>query len=124
MGQSDIDGARAGQAAVAISSGWRRLALVGRLTLREAEERRAEFLSVLAESDPIELDCSNLDVVDVAGLQLLIALRHSAERAGTAVRLARPPEGALRSALVAAGFVEEGNGKAIVSHDRFWRGEG
>ncbi len=124
MGQNDSGDTRVGQVAAGASTGWRRLALTGRLTLREAEERRAEFLSVLAGADPIELDCSGLDVVDAAGLQLLIALRHSAERAGKAVRLARSPEGALRAALVTAGFVEGGSGKAIVSHDRFWRGEG
>ena len=104
--------------------GWQRMVLTGRLTVREVEDRRVEFLAALVCASRIEIDCSDLEAVDVAGLQALIALRLSAERANKAIRLAKPPEGALRLALVTAGFIDAAGGEAAVAQDRFWRGEG
>jgi ABC-type transporter Mla MlaB component len=104
--------------------GWQRVVLTGRLTVQEAGERRAEFLAMLGRAGRIELETGGLDAVDVAGIQALIAFRQSAERAGKAVRLARAPEGALRQALVAAGFSAAGpGGDAETAGDRFWLGE-
>ncbi len=121
-GVGDVPSAQT--SAVGSLSPWHRLVLTGRLTVLEAEDRRVELLTALVGADRIELDGSGLEAVDVAGLQLLIAMRHSAEQAGKAVRLAGPPEGALRLALTAAGFMEETGGEAAGSYDRFWRGEG
>ena len=80
---------------------------------------------VLADAGRIELETRGLDAVDVAGLQLLIALRHSAREAGRAVRLAAPPDGALLRALIGAGFWVGGGvgGEPVVARDRFWLGE-
>ncbi len=109
----------------AAGTGWRRVVLSGGLTVREAEARRTEFLAVLADAGRIELETRGLDAVDVAGLQLLIALRHSAREAGRAVRLAAPPDGALLRALIGAGFWVGGGvgGEPVVARDRFWLGE-
>ncbi len=126
MGKDHVDEATSGRGgAVEGATGWRRLVLTGGLTVREVEDRRSEFLAFLAGADRIEVESRGLSMVDVAGLQALIALRLSAEKAGKKVRLASPPEGALLQALIAAGFWVAGTGgEAVVAHDRFWRGEG
>ena len=97
------------------------MALSGRLTINEAEMVRDKLLRGLAGCRQLILATDRLDVVDVAGLQLLIAARWSAERAGKAVRLAAAPDGAFLSALIAAGFRSAADdGGRDVSRDSFW----
>ncbi|MEI8396772.1 MAG: STAS domain-containing protein [Rhodospirillaceae bacterium] len=94
-----------------------------RLTINDVEQRRNEWLSALPTAKTVTIDAAGTEAVDVAGLQLLIALRYSSERAGKAVRLAEPAEGALLQALTQAGFCETQNGALPVARDGFWRGE-
>jgi len=100
-----------------------RLALAGRLTINEAEAVRDAWVGALAGCRELVIDAGDLEAVDVAGLQLLIALRRSAGRAGKTVRLAGPPAGALLAALVAAGLRSESeNGAPAPGRDGFWWG--
>ena len=101
------------------TSGWTTARLTGRLTIAEAEDRRADFVTLLSRTASLELDTGGLEAVDAAGLQLLIALRRSAVAKGKAVRLAAPPDGAALVALVAAGLCESGG---IAAADEFWLG--
>ena len=99
------------------------LELSGRLTINEAEMTRDQLLRGLADCQRLTLETARLEAVDLAGLQLLISARRSAEQVGKAVRLAAAPKGALLRALIDAGLLPvEGNGKQDVNHDAFWSG--
>ena len=65
-----------------------RVKLESRLTIAEAAEARNALLAALADPDGIEIDASDVEVVDVAGLQVLVAARRSADRAGVAFGVA------------------------------------
>ncbi len=103
------------------------LALSGRLTINEAERVRDELLRALAGCGRLSLNTADLETVDAAGLQLLIAARRSAGLAGKSLRLVPAPAGALLAALVAAGFRPAGgegrpDGQPDVNQDGFWWG--
>ncbi len=99
------------------------LALSGRLTIVEAETMRDELARALTGCRCLSLDTTDLETVDVAGIQLIISARHSAGRAGKSVRLAPAPGAGLLAALVAAGFRTEGDGaRPDASQDGFWWG--
>ena len=100
-----------------------RMALSGRLTIVEAEAVREGLAEVLAGCQSLSLETAGLEAVDVAGLQLLIAARRSAERAGKSLRLAATAEGALLTALIGAGLRTESNsGRPDAGQDGFWWG--
>lgn len=80
------------------------LRLTGRWTINEAEERRIELLAELLRSGRLVLDTGGIEAIDVVGLQLLVALRTSTDRAGGSLCFATPPEGVLLAALRTAGF--------------------
>ncbi len=101
----------------------RSVALAGRLSINEAEAIRDDLRRALAACRRLTVDTSGLETVDSAGLQLLISARRSAERAGKTFRLAGPPQGAFRAALMAAGFCSaEDNGQPDLGQDVFWWG--
>ncbi|CAK0779283.1 hypothetical protein WCLP8_980002 [uncultured Gammaproteobacteria bacterium] len=118
--------AKTAAALAADLEGWAVTALSGRLTVNEAESRRAELADLLlAQGQKLALETAEVEAVDGAGLQLLIALRLSAERRGVALRLAAAPEGALLAALVAAGFGQvDRDTDEVLFRDRFWSGQG
>ncbi len=84
------------------------LRLEGNLTINEAEERRRELLEALHQQDRLTLDCRDLDRVDVAGIQLLLALRASAIQAGKSLRLIAASTSLLRLTLASAGLCKKG----------------
>ncbi len=97
--------------------------LPGRLTINEAGALRDILAGWLAEGPDLALDPRGVEAADTAGLQLLIALRRSAGQAGKTVRLAGPPQGALLTALVAAGFRTAADGpEPSAGQDGFWWG--
>jgi anti-anti-sigma regulatory factor len=98
----------------ASDAGWTHVPLAGRWTIAEAEDRRTELLTALAQADRLALDTSGVEALDTAGLQLLIALRRSAAHAGKALRLTPPPQGAVLATVTAAGFA--------TLDDAFWSG--
>ena len=97
--------------------------LSGRLTINEAKAWREEWINRLAECEQLVVDARELAAVDTAGLQLLIALRRSAEQAGKQVRLAAPPAGALLTALAKAGFRGVDEAEPAKNRDPFWWGK-
>ena len=99
------------------------LELSDRLTINEAEMTRDQLLRSLADCQRLTLETAQLEAVDLAGIQLLISARRSAEQVGKVVRLAVAPKGVLLRALIAAGLLPMGdNGKQGVNHDAFWSG--
>ncbi|CAK0764172.1 hypothetical protein CCP3SC15_3090003 [Gammaproteobacteria bacterium] len=104
---------------------WLTVRLDGRLTINEVETRRPELVDALTQSDRLMLDASGLDAVDVAGIQLLSALRTGATQAGKKFRWAVAPKGALYTILAAAGLcAATDEGPPNLSNDLFWCGEG
>lgn len=63
------------------------LAISEELTIYHALEQKQYLLAVLAESDALDLDLSQVPKMDTAGLQLLILLKKEALRAGKRVRI-------------------------------------
>lgn len=82
------------------------LALVSQLTIKNVAQVAAEIAAALSKSDRVELSLPEGSDVDVSFLQLLVSAQKSAEASGKAVRLAHPPAGAFRDALVRSGLFE------------------
>lgn len=57
------------------------------LTIYHANEHKRILLDALAATDRLELDLSQVGVIDGAGLQLLILLKREAQRADKSVRI-------------------------------------
>jgi len=95
-----------------------KLVLVGGCTLRTAEDTCAALLNMAACHAEFEIDCSNVEEVDLSFIQLLLAARSSARQSGRTVRLAQPASGPLHDALLRGGFLEAIDGREA---DRaFW----
>ncbi|MBF0561385.1 MAG: STAS domain-containing protein [Alphaproteobacteria bacterium] len=97
--------------------------LRGGLTVGAVEGYCEMLTEVIARGTTISVDTEHLDVVDVAGIQFLIACRRYAERAGKLFFLASPASGHLRRSLIAAGLIvgedEDGNEETGLV-DAFW----
>lgn len=81
-----------------------RLVLDGPATVRDADALHAKLTDILQHHSEIEIDCAGVTEVDISLIQLLLAARKSALRAGKSVVLAAPAAGALREALSRGGF--------------------
>lgn len=93
--------------------------LCGDLSIGTIEAVHTLLPDVLARAATVAVDAGQLRSVDLAGIQLLIAGRRDAERAGKLFYLAEAAGGALREALVVAGLVADGGGEAGWV-DAFW----
>lgn len=58
------------------------LPLADDLTIYHALELKQKLLDALAANDELELDLSQVNEIDTAGLQLLLLLKKEAQRAG------------------------------------------
>ncbi len=87
--------------------------LSGRQTIQEAEQTKRILLESLAESEALTLDCSAVDEVDLTFIQLIMALRKSAEHSGKALSLVTEADSAVLRALDEAGVWPEPG-------QRFW----
>jgi ABC-type transporter Mla MlaB component len=76
--------------------------------------------AALADHATVTIDCSAATEVDLSLIQLLLAARTSAARAGKSVALAAPAGGALLTALITGGFLPEGD-SAGAPDAAFWR---
>ncbi|MEO5373538.1 MAG: STAS domain-containing protein [Alphaproteobacteria bacterium] len=102
-------------------SGRAVLRLDGDLTIGAVEACHGIVGDVLARASVVAIEAGGLAAVDLAGLQLLMAGRRQAERAGKLFHLAAPAGGALREALIAAGLVADGDGGEGAGWvDAFW----
>ncbi|CAK0754001.1 hypothetical protein CCP3SC1_220020 [Gammaproteobacteria bacterium] len=105
------------------AEGWLTISLDGRLTINEVESWQPELINALAQSDHLVLDPSNLDAVDMAGVQLLVALRASAAQAGKTLRWGTAPRGTLRTVLVSSALTTTHEGPPNLGDDPFWCGK-
>jgi ABC-type transporter Mla MlaB component len=69
------------------------LVLSGPVTLYESAEIRESFLTALAEGKDLRIDLETSGPWDVAGLQLLVSVIATGQKAGQTVRLAQVPSG-------------------------------
>jgi len=65
-----------------------RITVDGALTIYEALDAKSQLLEALARAGALEIDLSNVDEIDTAGLQLLVLTHREGHKAGKAVRLA------------------------------------
>ncbi len=84
-----------------------RLVFSGAATLQSAEAIHAQLLGK-ADQPVLEIDCGGVDEVDLSFVQLVVAARESARKAGRSVTLAQPASGVLREVLERSGFIGAG----------------
>lgn len=95
------------------------LVLTGDHTVRNAHLTHKLLLEMLASGD-VTVDCDGIEEADVTLLQLLIAARRSAHRAGRSLTLVGATAGVLGAMLAATGYApRDGDSWS----DRFWAGE-
>jgi anti-anti-sigma regulatory factor len=87
----------------------------GVLSVRGIEAARQRLLDALSRQPAVAVDCSAAEAVDLSFIQLLLAARLSAERAGKRLALVGPAP-ALQAALLQAGFPAAGTEAA----DPWW----
>jgi anti-anti-sigma regulatory factor len=84
-----------------------RLVLEGAQTIRTIDAACSDLVDAMAHHHDIVIDCSAATEVDVSLVQLLLAARASALRAGQQLALSQPVGEALRSTLVRGGFLAD-----------------
>jgi len=77
--------------------------LVGEITLAEAAALKAILVEALDARSAV-IDCTNLEAVDVAVLQLLLAAKRVAQKRGTTFQFSDSPQSTLASYSAAAGL--------------------
>ena len=93
-----------------------RVSLDGVVTVRTIANARTKLLEALAEHSAVLVDCGAAETVDLTAIQLLLAARLSARRAGKDLSLTAPAGGALLAALEQGGFLPSSGA------DPFWSG--
>lgn len=83
-----------------------RLVVPPDVTFACAPSFAAGLAAFLAEHDDVSLDVDQVDAVDLAFIQLVIAARNQAELDGKTLRLTQPAPEALRQLLHRAGFLD------------------
>ena len=96
-----------------------RIELSGKIGLREAAGLAAALGDALDRHPAVTVVTGALTEVDLSILQLLVAARHSAARAGKSLTLAGDPGEPMRDALVRLGFLGPG-GVARSPQEQFW----
>lgn len=77
------------------------------VTVRSAAGFRQALLDALEGEDQLDLDVSELTEIDLSFIQLVLAARAQAERAGKTLRLTAPAGPALTALLDRAGLLTE-----------------
>jgi len=81
----------------------------GAVTIRQADDIAGRLKLALATADRIEIDCGGVTEADTAFIQLIIATRKSALKAGKALVLSAPAKGDLLKTLAAIGIQPDGS---------------
>jgi anti-sigma B factor antagonist len=70
-----------------VEGAYIRLTVDGPMTIYEASGNKTELLEALADGRGLEIDLSNVDEIDTAGLQLLVLTQREGGKVGKPVRL-------------------------------------
>lgn len=93
----------------------------GDLTIGTVEASHGIVSEVLGRATSVAIKCDGLRMIDLAGIQLLMAGRRCAERVGKLFYLVSPADGALREALIIAGLFIDGDSSGETGWvDAFW----
>lgn len=95
-----------------------RFDLDGAQTVRTIQAAHERLLTAMAEHPAIEIHCHEVTELDLSLIQLVVAAKRSAEKAGKSLTLATPAAGKLRAALDQAGFLTAAVGEA--GGEAFW----
>jgi hypothetical protein len=96
---------------------WR-FNLNGAQTVRTIQAAHERLIAAMAEHQAIEIHCSAVTELDLSLIQLVLAAKRSADKAGKSLRLAAPAAGKLRDALERAGFLAATDGET--GGQAFW----
>ena len=88
-------------------------------SIRIAGELRDRLNAAIARHDSVVVSGDAVASVDISILQLLASAHRSASAAGKTISIRAPAEGALRAALVRAGFVDA-QGMPLAAEGDFW----
>lgn len=99
------------------SQAWR-FDLDGAQTVRNIQAAHERLLTAMAEHQAIEIHCNAVTELDLSLIQLVLAAKRSADKAGKSLTLAAPATGKLRAALDRAGFLAAAVGES--GGEGFW----
>lgn len=100
-----------------------RFSIDGGLTIRTVAEAVPGLRKQLNKRHAtLELDVSGVTEIDVSGIQLLLAARASAIKAGKTLTVAQPLPEPVRAVLLQGGFLAAGGGAD--KGNSFWLGKG
>lgn len=97
-----------------------RHALSGPHTIATIAATRDGLLAAMAEHEDLLIDCAGVTEADLTLLQVLLAARASAQRAGRRLRLGGALQGGLGAVLADAGYAPRPGQPGETS---FWLGE-
>jgi len=83
---------------------WR-FNLNGAQTVRNIQVAHERLLAAMAEHQAVEIHCNAVTELDLSLIQLVLAAKRSADKAGKSLTLAASATGKLRAALDRAGFL-------------------
>jgi len=81
------------------------LAPQGKLTIEKASQFREELVSALAEASTLLIDLSDVEEIDLSGVQLIYSARRSAIAKGKELHLVGLAQPAVAKRLAAGGFL-------------------
>ena len=93
----------------------------GVLSIRNVESARRILLDALHHNAAVAIDLGAAESIDLSFIQLLLAARLSAVRAGKRLTVALPPGPVLGATLMQGGFVPSGESNRQVT-DPLWAG--
>lgn len=83
------------------------LVFSGSQTVRNLDETTEKLKEYIQTSDPVVIDCTRIEEVDVGFIQLLLSARRTAAAQGRIMRMTAPAGGALLTCLLNAGLLAE-----------------
>jgi hypothetical protein len=95
-----------------------RFDLDGAQTVRTIQAAHERLVTAMAEHQSIEIHCNAVTEFDLSLIQLVLAAKRSADRAGKTLALAAPATGNLHTALDRAGFLAAAVGES--GGEAFW----
>lgn len=91
------------------------------LTISEVRDATEALCALVRSEGDIEIDLRPVEDIDTAGVQLLVALRRSVERAGKSLRIHANHNGALQKTLIGLGLLTA-EGTTRSAGEQLWAG--
>lgn len=98
-----------------------KFAIDGALTIRNIDGALQELRGLVEKNTAIEIDATRATEVDVTAIQLVLAARASARKAGKTLTMAQPIPEPVRAVLAQGGFFAQGG--QDTDRASFWLGK-